>query len=504
MWVVAMGAIVGTVGVAFNRLYPTLTSRRALLSLADSPVLRSILGPLLGPETTGGLVAWRMGSILVVILGLATTFLVVRHTRAEEQHGRGDLVAAAPVGRGAPVLAALVDAAALDAAAAVAMTLALLALSQNAGNAVLFACAVAASAWCFGAVAAIASQFAATSKAANGVAASVIAVAFLLRALGELYASWLVWLSPLGWVGRAQPFATAKPAVLALPLCLGVVAGAAAVWIAADRERGRGLRRERPPVSHPMGGTPRSLAWRLERTAIVVTLGGAGAYSIVVGSIVGLFNTFAHSSPTFLQAIERLGGTHVLEDAFTTTMAIFGGVAMAAWAVSLVLRLHTEEEAGRVQLLVGSGAPRVNVFDGYGATAIAAGVAGTLLCGLGLGIGRAIADHKASSLLKGIAAGAVVEPAMLVLVAFALLAVGLSERSAAVAWGAIVWCAVVSVLGSFLGLPQFFLDLSPFTHVPALPLHGTWWVPMITLTFAAVVGVALGRAAYGRRPIGGA
>jgi len=507
-WALSCGGFVVVVGIAFNRLYPTAKSRAALAPLANSAVLRAILGPLYDASTTGGLIAWRMGSIISIILGLATTFLVVARTRGEEQRGRGALLAAAPVGRGAATLSGLLDAAAMDAAAAAVVAVALLALAQRPLDSVLFALSIGLCAWCFGSIAALIAQVAATSKAANGIAAGVIALAFLVRAVGELvsspWVSWIAWLSPIAWVERLRAFDALDPATLLLSLVVGVVGGAVAVRIASGREHGRGLLVERTAVSRRLGRGPLGLAWRLEHVAITVTMVAGFAYAVLAGSIVGLFDSFVKSSPVFEHEIERLGGTHVLKDAFTTTMAIYGGVAMAAWAVSLVLRLHSEETRGRVTVLAAAGAPRRAIIDGYCATALFAGVVGTVAWGLGLGVGRLVVDRTPGALAKGIEAGLVCVPAVIAVIAVAVLAVGATRRAGVLAWGAVVWCAMVSVLGPFLGLPHWVVDLSPFTHVPPLPLAGTFWVRGLLVLAAAAAMWSLGRASFVRRELGGA
>ena len=503
-WAVASGIVVVVVGIAFNRLYPTSGSRESLVALADSPVLRAILGPLLAPATTGGLVAWRMGSILTVILALATTFLVVARTRGEEQRGRGALLASLPVGRGSPVVAALLDAAVLDAAAGLSIVAALLCLAQSPTDSLALGLGVGASAWSFGAAAALVAQLTATSRAANGIAAGIVGASFLVRALGELYASWVTWLSPIGWVGTLRAFADPRYWLLVVPLGIGAAVGACAVCVALGREQGRGLRAERAAPSTPLSPSALGLAWRLEHVAIAVTAVAGLAYAVLAGSIVGLFDRFVKSSPVLERAIVHLGGTHVLKDAFTTTMAIYGGIAMGAFAVSLVLRLHSEESHGRVTVLCAAGATRSSVIEGFSATALCAGVVGTLAWGLGLGIGRLLVDHSTLGLARGVEAGIVCVPAVVALVAVAVAAVGATRRAGAIAWGVVVWCAVASVLGPFLGLPSWVSDLSPFTHVAPLPLSGSWWVRCtVLLGVAAIVG-ALGRSAYLRRELGGA
>jgi ABC-2 type transport system permease protein len=503
VWACSIGAITVFVALAFERLYPTEASRHQLAVSADSPVLRAILGPLLDPTSIGGLVAWREGAVLAIVLGLATTFLVVRHTRGEEQHGRGALVFANPVGRGAPAVAALAAAAVLDAAAAVAVCLGLLVFAQPVGGAALLGATVGLTAWWFGCVAALLAQVASTSRGANGAAASVVALAFLLRAIGELKAHGLVWASPFGWIGAARPFAGGRAWVLLLPLLTGALVAGAAVVLAARREVGRGLLPERRRASSAVGATPAALAWRLERVTVATTATAAAVYAVAIGSMISLVKEFAGSSPSFQQVIEQLGGTHAIEDAFGTTMAVFGAIAIGAWAVSLVLRLHVEEEHGRATFLVASGAPRTEVFDAFGGVATVAGALALLWYGVGLGAGRLIGEHHWASFGRGVLAAVVALPAMLVVIAVALLAVGLSARTAWLAWSGIVWCAVIAFTATIGGLPQWLRDLSPFTHVPGVPLRARWWLGCLVLVAIAVALTAAARVAYRRRALGG-
>lgn len=502
-WVLALALMTWAIGLSLNRLYPTAASREQLAKLADSPALRAILGPLLAPTSTGGLIAWREGAVLAVLLSLATTFLVVLRTRGEEQSGRAAVIAACPVGRSATALSAMQVAAVLDASAGAAIALALVALSQPVGDSILFGLALALIAWSFGAIAALASQVLSSSKAANGCAAGAVAVSYLLLALGQLREAWLIWLTPIGWLGEVRPFFEPRPAVLVIPLAVGLLTAGVAAWLAAAREHGRGLRAEpRARRMRPVRSVA-GLAWRLERVVVAVTMVVALVYSALVGSMVGYFRSFATSSPEFAKAIERLGGTRVLEDGFTTFMMLFGGIAMAGWGVSLVLRLHAEEESGRSEFVLASGATRERTYGGFVATAMATAVAGTVLWGFGLGIGRALADHRIDSLWRSLSAGLVTVPAVVVVVAAAGLLIGLGSRYGVLAWVVVVWCAIVTVLGAFFDAPQFVKDLSPFTHVPPIPLPAGAWEPCVLLLSVGVLLLAAGLAAYQRRSISG-
>ncbi len=390
IWAVCLGVVTGVVAAAFERLYPTLHDRASLRVLASNPTLRAILGGLTDWRTTGGLVAWREGTLLCVALALATTFLVVRRTRADEQHGREEVLLSLPLARGAPVEAALVVAVVLDAAAGAAVCVALLAAHQAAGPSILFGAAVGLVALSFGAIAALVAQLVGTSRGANGASAGVVAGAYLLVSLGNLAASPLLWVSPLGWFQELSPFGPSRPEVLTIPVAVTAIAGLAAVRLSERRDLGSGLLRPRAVRSRRIGASVRALAWRLERTTVVATVGSAVAYGVVVGSLVARFPSLLRASPQFAKVIERLGGTRVLTDAFTTYLAEVGAIALAAWATSLVLRARTEEQHGRTALLLSAGASRRGVLDGFVSTALAAVAAATFLWGLAIGIGRAI------------------------------------------------------------------------------------------------------------------
>ena len=67
-----------------------------------------MVGPPLDLTTVGGDMAWQIGGFGAAFVALMSMFFVGRHTRAEEQNGRSELIGAAPVGRFAPVTAALI------------------------------------------------------------------------------------------------------------------------------------------------------------------------------------------------------------------------------------------------------------------------------------------------------------------------------------------------------------------------------------------------------------
>ena len=94
-------------------------------------------------------------------------------------------------------------------------------------------------------------------------------------------------------------------------------------------------------------------------------------------------------------------------------------------------------------------------------------------------------------------------PASLVVAGVAVALVGLLPgASVAGAWSVLAVVVVIYLFGTVLRLPQWLLDISPFTHVPRLPGGTCSAAPLLWLCLAAVAFAAAGLAALRRRDIG--
>ena len=193
-------------------------------------------------DSVGGLVAWRLGGIALALAGLMSILIVVRHTRAEEETGRAELVGAGVVGRHAPLAAALLAAAHRQRRAR--RRRRARRPRRRAGvhrRARARRSASRRSGWCSRAVAAVTAQVVESARAASGLAIGVLGGAFALRAIGDAGPHALAWFSPLGWAQAMRAFADERWWLLAPLLAL------AALLVAA---RGRARRPARPRRGH--------------------------------------------------------------------------------------------------------------------------------------------------------------------------------------------------------------------------------------------------------------
>ncbi|MEV6601793.1 ABC transporter permease [Actinoplanes sp. NPDC051346] len=508
LWVVVLALVpVGYVG-SFRELFPTEAERLQYATVsAGNAGFVALYGPLHG-SGLGELVAWR-GGFLPVMVALFSLLTVIRHTRTDEEAGRTELIGAGVVGRHAGLAAALIVT--LGAAVVLALILApaLIAQGLPGTGSVLLAAEYALAGWVFAAVGAVAAQLAAGARTARAIAVTALGGAYLLRLAGDVSGagdgpvSWLSWLSPIGWVQQMFPYGGNRwwPGALAVVVTAALIG--AAVALAARRDVGAGLVAPRPgpATAAPALRTPVALAWRLHRGLLAGWLAGFVALGLVFGGVVRSVADLTSGNPALARIFERMGGASGVTDSFLAGTTGLMGLIAAAYAVQATLRLRDEESAGHAELVLVAGASRLRwvgshlLFSLVG-PAVALAVGGAVY---GVMAGLTLNDAgQFSRVLGGMLAQL---PAVGVLGGLTLLLFGVVPRAAAAAWGAVAGCLLLLLTGATLGLSQWVMDLSPFTHLPHLPGGEPSVTPFVVLTAVAVAFAGAGLAGARRRDV---
>ncbi|MFG2822092.1 ABC transporter permease [Kitasatospora sp. NPDC048365] len=505
LWVYALAAMAVSTAFSFRSLYGTEQARRTFAAgITANGSLRALYGPVFDAGSVGGLTAWRMGVFGAVLAGLMSALLVVRHTRAEEEDGRLELIGAGAVGRRAPLTAALLAALIADLAVAALVALGLLAAGQRPSGAVAFGLALAATGLVFGAVAALAAQLTATGRAANGLAGAALGAAFALRAIGDAdsAASWASWLSPIGWAEQLRPYGGDRWWVLALPLALTAALTAAAYALADRRDLGAGLLPQRPGPAAAAPGLDgqAALARRLQRGALLGWCAGFALAGAVFGGVAKGVVDLVAGNDQLADLMARLGGRQEALDAYLASIVNLFGLVAAGYAVQAVLRLRAEEVGGRAEPVLAGAVSRLRWAAGH----LLFPLLGTavLLAVAGLSAGLSVRAVVGGEPLRLLGAALAQLPAVWLTAAAALALYGLLPQWTAAGWGVLGGFVLIAWLGPILRLDARVLDLSPFTHTPHLPGGPLSATPLLWLTALAAALAAAGLAGLARRDLG--
>ncbi|HCB07093.1 MAG TPA: ABC transporter permease [Nocardioides bacterium] len=474
---------------------------RAAANMAGNKALIAMAGPARALNTTGGQVTWQAAAFGAVCAGLMSMFVIGRHTRAEEESGRDELLRAAPVGRYAPACAALMDAvlANLVLGALVAGSLAAygLALADSVG----LGLGLSVTGWFFSATALVAVQLTASTRAAYGIAGAVIGVAYVLRAVGDVGAQALSWLSPIGWYQAMHAFSGLRWWPLLVPLVLTVVVVAVARAVFDRRDFGSGVVADRPGPARASGalGTGWGLALRLQRPALLgwaigLLLSGLsfGAMGDSVGDLVG---------DSSLSQQMMLQGSADVVDGFYATLSVMLALLAAGFSVSSALRPRSEEDGGRLEPLLATALPRAGWLGGHVAVTLVGTLLVLALAGLGLGTSYALVTGDGGAMLRLALPAMTFAPAVLVLSGLARLLYGVVPRAAPLAWAALLLAWVVLLFGDVFDLPQWLQDLSPFEHLALVPLQDFSVAPFAAVSVVAALLSVVGQFAFLRRDV---
>lgn len=506
VWVLALGATVLVTPPYYRSLLRTVASPRQLVpGLADNPGLAALQGRLPADPSVGALTAWKTGVFVAALAALMSALTVLRHTRAEEEAGRLELLESTVVGKGAALTAGLIVAGAADLALAALVALGLVGGGMPAGGSVALGLAVAAAGWVFAALAAVVAQLSEGARTATALAVGALLVAFLLRAAadGTTGASWLSWGSPLGWSQRVRPFDGDRWLVLALPAVIATACLGVAYRLLGGRDLGAGGMPARVGPATAARGLrgPLGLAWRLQRGLLAAWTVGAAVAGAVLGSVAASLGELARDTPT-ADMLGRLGGGGGLVDSYLAAMMRLLGLAAAVYAVQATLRLRDEEVAGRTEPLLAGAVGRVRWVAGHLTLALGGTAVVLAAAGLGAGLAHGGRTGDVPGQTARLAGAALVSwPAVAVLAGLALALFGLAPRLTAVSWGLLGGCLFLSELGPLLRLRQWALDLSPFGHLPSLPGGRLAGAPLLWLTVTAAVLTAAGLTGFRRRDL---
>jgi ABC-2 type transport system permease protein len=510
VWIYALTAVAVSGGYGLKLVYKTAQSRASLAaSVRSTPALEFLYGQLHG-DSLGAIMAWRYLAYAALGAALMSIFLVVRHTRADEETGRLELIGSAAVGRHAALAVAMVVALAANLILCVLTIAVLIATRLPATGAVAFGLAEAGCGVAFAGVTAVAAQISGTARGARSIAIAALALIFLFRGVGDSGGShgltWLTWLSPIGWAELTRPFAGQRWWVLGLPV-LTVVAGIGTAFaLAARRDHGAGLVQPRPGparAGRTLSGVV-GLSWRLQRGAVAGWAAGFLIGGLAIGVVTKSIGKLVGSSAAVTNAVDKIGGQAGLTNAYLAACMSLIGLVAAGYAVAAVARLRSDEEAGRAEPLLANPVSRFR-WGGSHLLIVGLGTVVVLVAGgLGVGLAFGLATSDVSTQVpRLICAGLAQLPAALVVAAIGAAFAGLlPEWSGAAGWTALAVCGFIGVFGPALNLSQAVLDVSPFTHVPKLP-GGTFSIaPLVWLSAIAIVLAAVGLIGLRRRDVG--
>jgi len=472
-------------------------------SIGGNTAVIAMSGPPRLLENIGGEVVFEIFAFVSIVVALMNMFLIGRHTRADEESGRAELVRSARIGRRATLAAALTLACLANLAVGLLAFAAATGTSLPVSGSALFAAAITAVGMVFAALTAVAAQVFENTRVAYGAVALTLGGAYVLRAAGDVGNGALSWVSPIGWGQRTFPYVENRWWPLLIPVAVVTLLGTVAAALLERRDFAAGLVRPRPgPAAASAAlGSPLGLAWRLQRASLAGWAAGLFLLGAAYGSIGDSIEQYVADNPEVADFLP--GGAADIVNSYLALTAMTLALVTGAYVVVAALRARGEETSGRAEPVLATATSRAAWLASHLTVAVAGSAAVLAAAGLGEGLayGLTVSDAGQVPRLIGVALGYL--PAVLVLAAVVILSIGWLPRvAAALAWVVFGYCAVIALFADSFDIPSWLQRASPFAHTPQAPLDPLTATPLLIVGAVAAALAISGYAGLRRRDLG--
>ncbi|RNF38732.1 ABC transporter permease [Planococcus salinus] len=508
LWIVSFAVVSAVVAVAFTDLYQSDQERQAIAETMRNPAMTAMVGPGYGLDnyTAGAMMAHQMLLMTAVVVGLMSILLVTRHTRTDEEDGRIEMIRSLPVGRLSNLLSTLLVMALVNVLLAVVVGFSLYALNietMDLEGSLLYGAALGATGLVFAAITAVFAQLSQNARSTIGFALGILVLGYFVRAIGDIGNEAVAWLTPLGWILRAEVYVNNYWWPVLVTVGAAIVLSVLALYLNSIRDLGSGFFPARPgrKVASPLLQSPFGLALRLQRTGLIAWAFGMLLLGASYGSVLGELESFFGDIELMQQLLVQTEGFSMTEQFIPMLMSVMSIIASIP-VLMTILKLKTEEKNGRLEHIVGRAVSRNRLMGGYVVLSLLVSVVMLSLTAFSLGATGNATMEEQLPLGMFFTASFAYLPAVWVMIGIAVLLIGWAKGLSGFIWLYLTFSFAVVYLGGLLQFPEWVQKLSPYGYVSRIPIEDMDYGTAAILTGIAVLLIIAGFIGYNKRDIG--
>ena len=536
VWIVLFGLIViGLVPGMYLAI--DAESREALLPILEMPAMIGMMGPAyaVGHYGFGPLYTTMMLLFTAFAAAIMNIFLIARHTRADEEKGRFEVLRSLPVGSVSSLGAAMITAVIVNAVLAIVIALGMYSVRVSGmcfAGSLLWGVSLASVGLVFAAITALFCQLSPSSRGAIGYTFALLGLFYLLRAPGDLNPDLeiLSLISPLGLVLRTEAYMSNNwwPIFVLLATACAITALALRFNLKRDIEQGLIPAKPGPASGGLLMKGDLGLTFRLLRPGMIAWIVGMFLLSASYATVLDGIDDFIAGNEMYQMLIlgpagipldvleamppeERVEMMRTLvEMAGYTITELFAsmpnsmmGMITIVPIVLIILKAKSEEEAARSELILATPVSRKWHLLWY--TGFAFDMAFVLQLVLAIGffvVGQGVIYDPAELTLGFLLrANLVYVPALWVMIGLTVFIYGIRPKLTGIIWGYFAYTFIVVFFGRMGVFPEFMPYLTPIGFVPDLPVDDITALPLIIMAALGIALSALGIFFYDRRDI---
>ena len=509
LWLISLSLITFVVANAFTNLYATGQDRQAIAETMNNPAMSAMVGQGYGLDnyTNGAMMAHQMLLFTGLAVAIMSILLVARHTRADEEDGRIEMIRSLPTGRLANLNATVLVVSGVNVLLALMVGFGLYALgieSMDLHGSLLYGAALGATGIFFTAVTALFAQLSENARGTIGLSFAALGVAYLIRGIGDAGNGAVSWFSPLGWVLGAEVYVNNYlwPILLTIGVALALII--LAFYLNAIRDLESGFIPAKPGRKYASRflQNPLGLAFRLQRTGIIAWMVAMVLLGASYGSVLGDLESFFAGNDMMKDLLTSVDGFSLTEQFIPMLMTVMAMISTVPVLMTM-FKLKGEEGKNRTEHILGRAVSRTQLLGSYFIISIVVGFVILSLTAVGLWSAGSVVMEDGIAFGRIYGAAMVYLPALWMMTGLAVLLVGIVPRLTGLTWLYLGYSFIVVYLGGLLQFPEWMSNLSPFGHIPQLPVEDMDFMKAAVLTIISIILVVIGFIGYQNRDIEG-
>ena len=508
IWILLVAGLVSLLAVAMAVAIDE-ASRGEILLVFNNPAMIAMMGPIIGGDapTFGALYTISMLLFTAIAVVVMNVMLVVRHTRADEEKGRYEVVRSLPTGRLAHLNATMIAAILINFLLATLTGLGLFLLgdeSMTLNGSMLWGALLGAVGLVFATIAALFSQLSASSKGAIGYSLFTMGAFYMLRAVGDVSMEALSLISPLGIILRGEPYAGNYwwPVFVLLALSIPIALLAYGLNLTRDIDQGLLPDKQGRAEGGRLLTSPFGLALKLTKTGLIVGFITIFAIGASYGTVMGDIEGFIEANEFYQQLILWMDGISM--PLLFAGMINFMGAMMAMIPMIIYLmKSRSEEKDIRAELVLATPVCRYKYLGSFVIISFASSIILQFLTPLGLWMTTVAVIDCPSDFPFGtvVLSNLIYLPAIWVILGLGVLLIGWLPKATGFIWAAYGFVFLIGMFGRMDIFPEWMKNISPFGHVAQYPMESISWPSLMALTGVATVFTVVGFIGFRNRDV---
>lgn len=507
LWMLGMAILCIGIAPAIGEMFSTDTDRAMMAETMKNPAMIAMCGPCYDFEnyTNGAMYAQMMLMWCAMLWAIMNIFLVVRHTRKDEEEGRLEMIKSLPTGRQAVIFSTMNVTIVINILMSLIIGFGIGVMGiddMGLESSLLFGFANGMAGLVFAAITLVFAQLSSNTRGAIGYPLALVGVFYIIRAMGDISADSLTYLSPFGIASKTEVYVNDKWWPIIALVIIAALLFVLAFKLNSVRDMEQGLIAAKKGKSHasPLLGSTFTLSMRLLRSTIIAWAVAIFLLGAAYGSIFGDIEAFIDSSEIIKLVFAtdpNANMTMQFVDTLMVIMSIIGTVAV----IMTVYKLRGEEKRGRLDEVLARNVSRVWMLSSYVIIAVVLTVVLQCLTVLGLWSASYYVMDEPLALTEVFKSGLIYIPAMLVFVGIATTLTGIFPRGTMLAWLLLGYAFFNDYLGKLLELPEWTNNITPFGLTPRFPTEEFEPVPIIGMCVVAVALIVIGLVGFRNRDI---